>query len=203
MTLRGEGFPELSTKGLSVCIFVVGLQCAGKSAFLEIARDCGFAVAEWSAMVRQDLQADQNDRSLFFDNVSQRVASKGVEYYPNLIYNHLRQSGRNEHVVSGARNPNELKYFRSLYLWPKVIWISANYLARFQRVTMRSREDQRSDLQLFLKDDFHELAGGLAEIAAEQVDDILFNDSNYSDYERNVMDYLKINFKKGISNERF
>jgi dephospho-CoA kinase len=181
----------LTTKHSYRCIFVVGLQCAGKTTFLEIAHDSGFGVAEWSDIFRQGLQTDQIDRAIMFDNIGQLVALKGIDYYPNLMYDRLCQSGRNEHVVSGARNPNELKYFRSLYQKSKVLWISTNYMARFQRAAVLGRGDQNGDLRSFLKNDFHELAGGLAHIASEQADDILFNDSDYSDYRRSVMEYLE------------
>jgi hypothetical protein len=157
----------LTTDHLYRCIFVLGLQCAGKSAFLDIARNKGFGVAEWSDMLRQDLQTDKIDRSIVFDDVGQLVVLKGVEYYPTLIYEHLCQSGCSGHIVSCARNPDELKYFRSLYQWSKVLWISTNYIARFQRAVVRGRGDQSSDLQSFLKHDFHEMAGGLAQIASE------------------------------------
>jgi len=186
----------MTDQKLCKCIFIVGLQCAGKSSFIEIAHDNGLCVAEWSDMLRNDLYASTGNRSRRFDNVGQLVAEKGIEYYPNLIYKHLSESGCDKHIVSGARNPQELKYFRSLYSWSKVLWISTNYIARFHRAIMRGRADKRIDLDTFLRDDFHELAGGLAQIASEIVDDILFNDGNYDEYKKEVTAYLR-NLSKG------
>ena len=172
------------------CIFIVGLSCAGKSEYGNVAESLGYPLAEWSFFVKKDLLDSIAPRRDAHQSVGKLVAQKGFEYYPRKIFEKLSESGANEHVVSGARNPKELLKFRSFYDASCVVWVSATYRIRYQRNLMRNRGDAELSVEEFLASDFHELKGGLAEIAAEQVDDILFNDESLADFRRRASEHI-------------
>lgn len=167
-------------------IFIVGLPCAGKSIYGSIAESMGYAFAEWSSIVKKDLFDPITPRHEVHQSIGKLVAQKGVDYYPRKILETLTKCGATEHVVSGARNPHELLKFRSFYDASLVVWISSTYLIRFRRSITRNRCDADLSIKEFLASDFYELNGGLAEIAAKQVDVILFNDCDFSDFSQMV-----------------
>lgn len=172
------------------CVFVTGLPCAGKSEYGMLARRLGYAVAEWSSFLRADLTGRSAERSDYHSSVGEMVALKGIEHYPRKIFQSLVTTRVTQHVVVGARNPGELAFFRSFYAVSTVVWVSATYRQRFQRNKARQRKDVERTIERFLAADFHEMANGLAEIAATQVNEILFNDGGRKEFHEQVTRHL-------------
>jgi len=185
------------------CLAVVGLSGAGKSEFLRLAAERGFACLEWSDILAPDLELETKDRRRMHEAAARLVQSKGVFHYPRKIFDTLNVSPGVGHVVSGARNPRELEYLRSYYSFFRVVWISSHYLARFMRCAEGRRIGRPANLEEFIRQDMYELAHGLAEIACSLTDDILFNDGDLETYRKAVLTYLnRFSGKGGDSNEQ-
>lgn len=173
-----------------LCLAIVGLPGAGKSEFLQIASNNGFSCLEWSEIISPDLKQIVSNRDKIHEAAARLVQLKTESYYPAKIFKILNNQKSSYHAVSGARNPNELKYLLQNYSSFKVVWISSNYLSRFNRSIRRGRVNRAVDLEAFVREDIYELAHGLAEIACSLIDDILFNDSSLSTYKQVVIEYL-------------
>jgi dephospho-CoA kinase len=172
-----------------LCVVVVGLPGAGKTEFLKVADEKGFACLEWSSILAADLNLQNIDREKLYEAATCLVKSKGAAYYPKKIYKTLNSLSGVGHVVSGARNPREIEHLRDHYSFFKSVWISSNYLTRFMRCVERKRTDKPKSLEEFIRQDILELAHGLAEIA-NTADDILFNDGDLETYRKAVFIYL-------------
>jgi dephospho-CoA kinase len=173
-------------------IAVVGLPGSGKSTFLAWAEECGAGVAEWSEFVLRGLSNEPADRAQAYNLAEMLVASRGVEFYPQQIFDGLSATGRSFHVISGARNPAELDCLERLYAQFDVVWISSNYIARFERGRSRSGIHHSDDLHEFVRTDLVELAGGLASIGARKTNSIMLNDDSLREFEQHATAYLSI-----------
>jgi len=160
----------------AIGLAVVGLPGAGKSTLLACAAKQKAACVEWSKVLAVDIEAATTDRTQAHMAAGDLVRSRGENYYPTKIFQTLNTSGATCHVVSGARNPRELDCLKRCYSRFRVVWVSANYLARFERCSRRMGLHGTNDLEDFLRKDMYELSHGLAEVFCTQVDDILFND---------------------------
>lgn len=184
-----------------LCLAVVGLTGAGKTEFLRLAVELGFACLEWSEILAPDLDVKTKDRRKMHQAAACLVQSRGLAYYPKKIFDTLSALPGARHAVSGARNPGELESLRRYYSFFRVAWISSHYLARFARCVERKRGDYPVNLEEFIRQDMYELAHGLAEIACSLTDDILFNDGNLETYRETVRVYLSKFSDKGRSSE--
>lgn len=173
-----------------LCLAIVGLPGAGKSEFLRLAAEKGFACLEWRDILTPDLELGIIDRRKMHEAAARLVQSKGVSYYPRKIFETLSIQQGIGHAVSGARNPRELQCLHSYYSFFRVVWISSYYLARFERCVKRRRAEEASNLEEFIREDMYELAHGLAEIACFLTDDILFNDGDLATYREAVLTYV-------------
>lgn len=187
---------------MTLCV-VAGLQCAGKTNFIRVAKDQGCAVLEWSEVIYCDLgHPTDEDRTQWFKNVGQRVKEKGPSYYPRMIFQKLMNELSKIHVVSGARNPNELKELLGMYSHTAVVWIESDAIERNRRVQTRGRHDASNSYMDFIRHDNEELSGGLAEIAAKYVTDHIVNNDSFEIFERKIICLLDDLKKRSIRDAR-
>ena len=177
---------------------IVGLPRAGKSEFLRIAAERGFACLEWSNILAPEIGLEaKGNRIKMHDAAARQVQSKGISHYPRKIFHVLSASAGVGHLVSGARNPRELECLGSYYSSFRVVWISSHYLARFTRRAKDDKAGSSGNLEEFVRQDMYELAHGLAEIGCSLVNDMLFNDSDLQIYREAVLTYLSRFSAKG------
>lgn len=176
--------------GITLCV-IAGLQCAGKTTFLREAEKQGCSTLEWSEVIYDDLRADMaEDRTQWFKYVGQKVKEKGPTYYPKIIFKRLIEKMGELHVVSGARNPNELAVLIGKYSHTVVIWIEADATKRFRRAKMRSRRDTKNKFIEFIRNDHEELRGGLAEILTQYVTHYIVNNSSNEKFRNDIIGVL-------------
>jgi len=173
-------------------IAVVGLPSSGKSTFLTWAEECGAGVAEWSEFILRGLPKQPADRTQAYNVAEMLVARRGVGFYPQQIFDSLSATGRRFHVISGARNPAELDCLEKLYVRFGVVWISSNYMARFERSRFRSGIHRSEELDQFIRADLVELAGGLASIGARKTNTIILNDQSLRAFEQDAAACLDV-----------
>lgn len=187
----------------AICIIVTGLQCSGKTSFLKEAlrQDC--VGVEWSEVIYEDIgRPNKQNRTEWLKCVCQRVASKGIDYYPSMIYQNLTSKGHGIHVVSGARNSNELDMLLRMYSHTAVVWVETDTTIRLSRAKTRARRDAPLDLLEFIRHDHEELINGLAEIGSQQITHCIVNNDSYESYSQSISDFLKNVKEKGCINAR-
>ncbi len=149
------------------CIVAAGLQCAGKTSFLQVARQGGAATLEWSDLLKRELGPPAvASRAERFEQISNVIRERGYSYYPKLAYASLITVSALFHVVSGARNPLELEELAKHYTQTTIVWVEADASIRYSRMNHRNRSDQIDSFESFLKYDYMELRSGLCEIAS-------------------------------------
>ena len=173
-----------------VGIATVGLPGSGKSTFASVAGELGFVWVEWSDVLRVDLVPEPTSREQAFCLAAELVQLKGAAFYPEKIYHGLSKSSGVGHVISGARNAEELMHLKAFYKLFRTVWVVASYQNRFERCTQRRGLHRSADLEAFLRNDMFELQHGLAELFCVCVDDIVLNDSSLDDFRWTVQDYL-------------
>lgn len=179
-----------------LCV-VAGLQCAGKTSFIRVAKDQSCAVLEWSEVIYDDFgHPTDEDRTQWFKNVAQRVKEKGPTYYPGMIFRKLTKEVSEIHVVSGARNPNELRELLGMYSQSAVVWIETDAAERYRRVKTRARHDASNSIVDFIRHDNVELSGGLAEIASKFATYHIVNNGSVETFEKKII-YLLDDLKNG------
>jgi dephospho-CoA kinase len=183
-------------------LFVTGLSCSGKGEFLNIARSMSLLCIEWSQVLGSILEcygrAESREKALnMIENI---VKEKGTAYFPNRILISISKQiadSPNKYkgvVVSGARNPEEIRILARSFVRSLVVILHANYYVRYQRSKKRGRTKDPIDIERFVQNDFGELHTGIAEIADEMAQKFIFNDGEFSEFTIQVKELLKFYF---------
>jgi len=176
-------------------LVVVGLPCAGKTEFARVAAQAGLLCIEWSAVLKETLSSATSDRDQFLGSVERAVSAYGTAHFPAQIVatinNRLQQSREyREVVVSGARNPAEIKALMKHFTRSEVLMVHASYQRRFERCKKRQRHGDPIELTDFVRSDLREYRSGLDQIGSDLATVFLFNDDELADFHNEVQSFL-------------
>jgi len=179
-------------------LFVTGLPCSGKTEFVNVARTMPLLCIEWSQVLKEVLSTyrEATDRETALKLVEDIVKEKGFSYFPERILHLInrqleRLSGTYQGVVvSGARNPTELQTLAKPFAKSLVVMLCADYHARYQRSKERGRTKDPMNIEEFIWNDFAELNTGIATIADELAQELIFNDGELAEFAAQVRSLL-------------
>ncbi len=180
-------------------LFVTGLPCSGKTEFLNIARSMPLLCIEWSQVLGDVLEDYRRveSREKTLNVVEAIVKEKGTAYFPGTILLSISKQIADSPtkyqgvVVSGARNPEEIRILAKSFARSLVVMLCADYHARYQRSKERSRAKDPVDIERFVRNDFAELHTGIAAIADKMAQELIFNDGELSEFTTQVKELLK------------
>jgi dephospho-CoA kinase len=186
---------DMKRRILLPLLVVVGPPCAGKTEFTRVAAQAGLLCIEWSAVLEETLSGTTSDRDRFLRSVERAVSSYGTTHFPaqivTLIKNRLQQSQEYRGiVVSGARNPAEIRALLKHFTRSEVLMVQASYQRRFERCNKRQRQGDPTELAEFLRSDLREYRSGLAEIGSDLVTVFLFNDDELPRFQNEAQSFL-------------
>ena len=179
-------------------LFVAGLPCSGKTEFVNVAETMPLLCIEWSQVLREALSSYRKatDRGTALKLVEDIVKEKGSSYFPERILhviNRQLESSPGTYqgvVVSGARNPTELQILAKLFAKSLVVMLCADYHTRYQRSKERGRTKDPTNIEEFVRNDFAELNTGIATIADELAQELIFNDGELAEFAAQVRSLL-------------
>lgn len=185
-------------------LFVIGLPCSGKTEFLNIARSMPILCIEWSEVLEQELRnyREARKRGDALKAIENIVTKKGVSYFPEKIIQFINSQIENSQViyrgivVSGARNPEEIRFLAKSFSRSLVVTLFAGFYTRYGRSKSRGREKDPVEMEEFVRNDFSELNTGIAAIADVMAQALIFNDGELSEYTTKVRNLLESFFSE-------
>lgn len=177
-------------------ILVTGMPGAGKDEFINVAKNFGFSDVHMGNTVRK--YAVENGIELSDHEVgayaSQEREKHGMHIWAQRTS--LYVEGKENMIIDGVRNYEELEYFQKKFRNLSVVAIFANRKDRLSRIMKRNRPDDVKSEQELLDRDRRELSWGLGNLIV-LADYMIVNDSTLDVFKERTADFLKREFKSG------
>ncbi|MEM3536248.1 MAG: AAA family ATPase [Candidatus Bathyarchaeia archaeon] len=160
-------------------IGLTGMPGAGKSVFVNVAKDNGYGVVVMGDVVREE--AKGRGLALTPENLGKVMLELRREEGENVIAKRCVPKVENvkerKVVVDGIRSLKEVEEFKSHFPKFTLIAIHASPETRFRRLYHRRRSDDPKDWEIFNKRDMRELSVGLGEAIA-MAEYLIVNEEN-------------------------
>ncbi|WP_069807492.1 AAA family ATPase [Vulcanisaeta thermophila] len=167
-------------------IVITGLPGSGKTVATEVARELGLPVVTMGDVIRDEalrmgIPEGRASVVLRLRGGTRYIAHRVLEKIPR---------GAEAVVVDGARSIRELEAIEdALSTSAILIYITAPWRVRYERLRSRGRPDDPKSLEDFLMRDLRELRYGLGDLMA-RADYILVNDAGLEEFRSRVRDLL-------------
>jgi dephospho-CoA kinase len=179
-------------------LLLVGKKGAGKSEFVNIARDKGIRCYELGDIVKESMMSkgieinNENIRSFMIDERKRF----GYEIFAKRLYakvikeiNGKRNGKDNVIIISGIRSIEEITFFLSKFKHVLIVEIRASDKKRFLRIKKRKKLKEKLSYQDFLKIEEKEKEVGI-EKAIKKADIVIENEGTKEAFKKKTLDVL-------------
>ncbi|MEM2924145.1 MAG: AAA family ATPase [Methanocellales archaeon] len=169
-------------------IGIVGRQGAGKTLASEIGKAMGMKVIRMGDLVREEIlkqgmKINMETISKYATMIRQKEGSQAIA---KRTIKRLRELNIENVIIDGIRSWEEVKLFKKEFGDNfKLMAIIADQRIRYERVRSRKREDDASDMEIFIKKDELETSWGVEE-AIKHADYIIENNGSLAEFKARV-----------------
>jgi len=133
----------------------------------------------------------QPGRIEYHEKLRELTGKLGCDYFAKIVLRQLITAsagsrGLRGAVVSGARHPMEVEHLKLSFPRTTVVMVVSDYRTRFQRCKERHRAGDPKTIEDFIRNDMLELNTGLSEIGYRMTDRIIFNDSCFAEFAKQI-----------------
>jgi len=173
-------------------IGVVGLPGSGKSLFFDMAQEKGAIVANMGDIIREKAAERGEDTGTTARKLREEQGQYIVAKLTILKIKEFLEKNPQANVilVEGIRSPYEIEMFDENFDNFTTVSIYASPKTRFERVTLRNREDDSNIYEDFKERDQRELDFGIGEVIAT-ADYLISNETDFETYKKEVTEYLE------------
>lgn len=175
-------------------IGIVGRQAAGKTLASEIGEAMGMKVIRMGDLVREEIQSkgmkiNEETISRYATMLRQK---EGMQAIAKRTIKRLKELNKQSTVIiDGIRSQEEVSLFKKEFGDNfKLIAIIAHQRIRYERARNRKREDDASDMEIFIKKDKLETNWGIEE-AIKLADYTIKNEGTKEEFKANVRRILE------------
>jgi dephospho-CoA kinase len=170
-------------------LLVTGMPGAGKDEFINVASNFGFMDVHMGNTVRK--YAVENGIELSDHEVGLYATQEREKHGKHIWAQRtcLYIEGKENIIIDGVRNYEELEYFQKKFSTLSVVAIFANRSDRLNRIMKRNRPDDIKSEQGLLERDSRELSWGIGNVIA-LADYMIVNDSTLEVFKERTAEFL-------------
>lgn len=173
-------------------IGLAGMPGAGKSLFVEVATELGYAIVVMGDVIRQETL--KRGLELTPQNVGKVMLQLREEGGSCVIAEKcipkIEELTSQKVIVDGLRSLNEADTFKEHFANFTLVAVHASPETRFKRLNCRGRSDDPKNWGVFHERDMRELSVGLGNVIA-MAEQILVNDNSMEQFKAQVKEYLE------------
>ncbi|NPA22134.1 MAG: hypothetical protein GXN92_00960 [Candidatus Micrarchaeota archaeon] len=171
-------------------LIITGRKAAGKTEFAKLFKEQGIPTVEMSDFIYQEMRKqghftmDAIEVGKFAKELRDK---KGRDIVARLAWDYIKTLDSELVVVSGARSPEEIDFFRKVAN-PITLLVRADDDIRYKRIVERAREGDVLTYEEFLKKEELEDKLGLSQIIPDL---IIENNGTFREFKEKALRFLR------------
>lgn len=170
---------------------ISGMPGSGKGMVSDMASERGAIIVSMGDIIREEAKKRGESSKDTAVNLRKEFGQYIVSEKTIEKIKRINEEGNDKPIiVEGIRSHHEVEMFKENFENFMILSVFANPQIRFERLAVRNREDDSTDINEFRRRDENELGFGIGNVIALS-DRIIINESDLESYEEKINEFLE------------
>lgn len=170
---------------------ISGMPGSGKGMVSDMASERGAIIVSMGDIIREEAKKRGESSKDTAVNLRKEFGQYIVSEKTIEKIKRINEEGNDKPIiVEGIRSHHEVEMFKENFDNFMILSVFANPQIRFERLAVRNREDDSTDINEFRRRDENELGFGIGNVIALS-DRIIINESDLESYEEKINEFLE------------